>query len=91
MYTEAASSMTRAGCLIASTGIGALAVAMFGLRHALNEAARALPELPGLAANLTIFARALIHQAAANVTVEAAVVLIALGMYLLYQSGSQRA
>ena len=81
--------MTQVGCLISSLGVAALAVSMFGLRHAMNEAARALPLLPGFAANLTILARALIHQAAANVTVEAAVVLIALGMYLLFQSNNQ--
>jgi hypothetical protein len=80
--------MTQVGCLIASLGLAALAVAMFGLRHVMIAAAGDLPVLPGLAANFTWLARLLVRQAAASISVEAAAVLIGLGMWLLYQSNS---
>ena len=81
--------MTRVGCLVSSIGLAALAVAVFGLRHALHDLGRALPALPGLAAGLTYFARLLIRSAVASITVESAAVLIVLGLYLLYQSGHE--
>jgi hypothetical protein len=90
MYTSSAPAMTQVGCLVSSAGLASLAVAMFGLRHALVEMARMLPVLPGLAAGLTYFARILIRSAVASITIESAAVLIALGLYLLYQSGHER-
>jgi hypothetical protein len=90
MYSSSAPAMTQVGCLISAVGLAALAVAMFGLRHAMFDAALAVPVLPGLAVNFTYFARLLIRSAAASVTIEAAAVLIVLGMVMLYQSVHQR-
>jgi hypothetical protein len=81
--------MMQVGCLISALGVSTLAVSLFGLRHTLIEFSRILPVLPGLASAVTYLARALIRQAAANVDTGSAVVLIALGLFLLYRGGHE--
>lgn len=85
-YNPGAPAMAQAGCVLAIAGVFSFAVAMLGLRHALVEFGGYLPVLPGLLAGLTHFVRAAIRLAAINTNIGGAVVLTALGMYLLYRS-----
>ena len=89
MNSSSSPTLTGAGCLTSSLGLAALAVTVFGLRHAVIDFARSLPALPGIAAGITHFTSLLIRSAAANATLEGAMVLLAAGLYLLYLAGQE--
>jgi hypothetical protein len=75
------------GCVLTSLGLMLLAVATFGLRHALRDMARAVPELPGLAVAFTHLVQSMLRSAAAQAEVTTAAVLIAFGLLLMYRGG----
>ena len=78
-------AMTHLGCLLVVLGLAGLAVALFGLHHSLYEMASAVPILPGLAIAVTHLAQAMLRSAAATVSTVSAGLLIAVGMFLMFQ------